>query len=118
MCRRFYWPRSVVGFAIASLLLSTSAHAANEAAAEAADLGRNIAERNCARCHAIGRSGDSPLAKAPPFRTLHNRYPIDSLAEALAEGILTGHPEMPKFAFEPPEIEAFITYVKSLSRDD
>src|SRR5881398_2749685 len=66
--------------------------------------GRVFAEANCARCHAIGTTGDSPLAKAPPFRTLHKRYPVENLEEALAEGIRTAHPEMPQFEMDPDQI--------------
>ena len=47
--------------------------------------GQRLAEATCARCHAVGRAGDSPLRIAPPFRTLHTRYPVENLAEALAE---------------------------------
>lgn len=65
----------------------------------------------CARCHATGKIGDSPLAAAPPFRSLATKYPIDSLAEALAEGITTGHPEMPEFVFTTDEIAAILTYL-------
>ena len=75
--------------------------------------GRALAQANCARCHAIGRSGDSPLAKAPPFRTLHRRYPVEALAEALAEGIKVAHP-MPEFRLEPGQIDDLIAYIKSL----
>lgn len=71
---------------------------------------------NCAKCHAIGKSGDSPLPIAPPFRTLHERYPVESLAESLAEGITTGHPTMPEFTLEPDQIENFIAYLKTLER--
>ena len=78
--------------------------------------GRAIAEARCARCHAVGTTGVSPLGKAPPFRNLHKRYPVENLAEALAEGILVGHPEMPQVAFQPPEIEAFIAFLNSLSK--
>jgi hypothetical protein len=53
---------------------------------------------------------------APPFRTLHERYPVETLEEALAEGIATGHPAMPEFVFSVPEIKDFITYLKSLER--
>ena len=42
---------------------------------------------HCARCHSIDRVTPSPLTIAPPFRTLHERYPVESLQEALAEGI-------------------------------
>ncbi|MEM1047472.1 MAG: cytochrome c [Pseudomonadota bacterium] len=77
--------------------------------------GKAFAEANCARCHAIGRVGESPLAEAPPFRDLHTRYPIESLAEAFAEGIVTGHPEMPEFELDARQIDAILAYMKSLS---
>ena len=41
-----------------------------------------LAQTNGSQCHAIGRVGDSPIPEAPPFRTLHTRYPIEDLAEA------------------------------------
>ena len=48
------------------------------------------------------RQGDAkPLKIAPPFRILHTRYPIESIAEALAEGISTGHPSMPSSSSIP-----------------
>jgi mono/diheme cytochrome c family protein len=78
--------------------------------------GRAIATAKCARCHAIGTEGASPVALAPPFRLLPQRYPVDHLAEALAEGIVVGHPMMPEFAFDPPEIDALLSYIGSLSR--
>lgn len=78
--------------------------------------GRALARRECARCHAIGRTGKSPLPQAPTFRSLHERYPVDDLAEALTEGIRTGHPTMPEFRFDPDEAEAVIAYLKSLER--
>lgn len=78
--------------------------------------GQRLARANCAPCHAIGLSGASPHRQAPPFRNLHERYPVENLAEALAEGIATGHPGMPEFQFSAPEIEDFIAYLKSLER--
>jgi mono/diheme cytochrome c family protein len=71
---------------------------------------------NCSRCHAIGKVGESPLQIAPAFRTLHLRYPIESLSEAFAEGIVTGHPSMPEFQLDPPQIADVISYLKSLER--
>jgi cytochrome c len=78
--------------------------------------GRALARSECARCHAVGRTGASPLRQAPPFRTLHERYPVDDLAEALTEGIRTGHPSMPEFRFDPERAEALIAYLKTLER--
>jgi cytochrome c len=78
--------------------------------------GQAIAEKQCARCHAVGLTGASPMGLAPPFRDLSQRYPIETLAEALAEGIVTGHPAMPHFTFHPREIDALLTYIDGLAR--
>lgn len=59
-----------------------------------------LVKANCAQCHAIGKHGPSPLSEAPPFRDLHKAYPVENLAEAFAEGIVTGHPTMPQFQFD------------------
>jgi len=69
---------------------------------------------NCSGCHAIGAFGPSPLAIAPPFRTLHERYAVESLEESFAEGIVTGHPTMPQFKLDPGQINDLISYLKSL----
>lgn len=76
--------------------------------------GKTFALNNCARCHAIDKVSPSPLKIAPPFRELHKRYPIETLAEALAEGISTGHPTMPAFQLEPDQIGDLLAYLKSL----
>ncbi len=79
--------------------------------------GRQFAEANCSRCHAIGPAGASPLDPAPPFRTFAQRWPLESLEEALAEGIVTGHPEMPEFKLTPQQIGNFIGYLETVQRD-
>lgn len=76
--------------------------------------GRNLAARHCAGCHAIGRTGASPNDAAPPFRRFSSRWPVESLAEALAEGIVTGHPDMPTFTFSPGQIDDFLGWLKSI----
>lgn len=69
---------------------------------------------HCARCHAIDRLSRSPIAEAPPFRDLHKSYPVEQLEEPLAEGLVTGHPSMPEFRFDPDQIDDFIAFLKSL----
>jgi len=76
--------------------------------------GKTFALNNCARCHSIDKVSPSPLKIAPPFRTLHNRYPIETIAEALAEGIQTGHPTMPMFQLDPDQIHDLLAYLKTL----
>jgi cytochrome c len=87
-----------------------------ETLSPAAQRGLVIVRTNCSRCHATGKIGDSPLPIAPPFRTLHERYPVDDLQEPLAEGIVTGHPTMPEFRFDPGQVGDIIAYLKTLER--
>jgi cytochrome c len=101
---------------ISSLLLTTSLYLAPTyaAAAQSVQRGAEIARANCARCHSIERTGPSPFAPAPPFRSLHENYPVEFLEEALGEGIFTGHPAMPEFQLKPGQIGDFIAFLKSL----
>jgi cytochrome c len=78
--------------------------------------GEALVQRDCARCHAVGKTGASTHKEAPPFRTLGKRYPIESLEEALAEGIVSGHPDMPEFQFDPDDVGAIIAYLKSIQQ--
>jgi mono/diheme cytochrome c family protein len=85
-------------------------------AAAQADLkrGEALLTRHCASCHAVGRIGASTHKQAPPFRSLGSRYPIDALEEALGEGIMSGHPDMPEFQFSAPDVGAITAYLKSI----
>ena len=87
-------------------------------AQDAGDLrrGEALLTRHCASCHAIGRNDASSHAQAPAFRTLGRRYPIDSLEEALGEGIMSGHPDMPEFKFSGPDVGAITAYMKSIQQ--
>ncbi len=79
--------------------------------------GRVMAEENCSSCHAVGLTGESPYAPAPPFRTLHEKYDVEGLAEAFAEGILVGHKgekQMPEFVMTPDQIDDLLAYLKTL----
>ena len=90
------------------------AAASSVAHADDVTAGKKLVEDNCSRCHAVGQTGDSPLAKAPPFREVVKRYPPSSLGEALVEGIVTGHNEMPEFVFESDQAMEIIAYLDSL----
>jgi mono/diheme cytochrome c family protein len=79
--------------------------------------GEELLTMNCARCHAIGRSGASTHPQAPAFRTLGQRYPIENLAEGLAEGLSSGHPDMPEFRFEVDDVDAILAYLASIQEN-
>jgi|SRR5918995_1254453 cytochrome c len=98
----------------AGLLFGVLPSQANAVEKDLTDKGEVLVKENCARCHAIGKEGDSPHQEAPPFRTLSANYPVEDLAESLAEGIVSGHPDMPVFAFKPHDVAAIIEYLESI----
>jgi cytochrome c len=98
------------------LTIALMSQAFPEESSAPAARGEKLLAANCGRCHAIGRSGTSRHPEAPPFRTLSRRFKIEGLAEALAEGIFTGHPDMPEFVFEADEVGAIIDYLKSIQQ--
>jgi mono/diheme cytochrome c family protein len=77
--------------------------------------GHAFAERHCALCHAIGRTGNSRHPSAPPFRNIAAKGRVEDLAEALAEGITVGHPDMPEFELTPKQTSSLLVYLKKLS---
>jgi mono/diheme cytochrome c family protein len=99
---------------LAILACAASPAMSSQALSPAAQRGRVLVLANCARCHAIDKVSQSPLKIAPPFRTLHLRYPVEDLEEPLAEGIITGHPTMPEFSFDPGQVGDIISFLKSL----
>lgn len=104
---------------VAAVLLTATAFpsaAGGQAIDPAAARGLNFVRANCARCHAVDKVSPSPLAIAPPFRILHRRYPVESLEEAMAEGLTTGHPTMPEFRLDPGQVADVIAYLKTLER--
>lgn len=105
--------RVILSGAVASALLVAMAGFAQEPAAQR---GEGFVQANCARCHAIGLTGDSPMSQAPPFRAIHLRYPIDNLEEALGEGIRTSHRAMPEFVLNSHQVQDLIAYLRSLEQ--
>jgi mono/diheme cytochrome c family protein len=99
---------------VAAVAAISVAVAAEGDTAASLQRGQVLLTQYCARCHAVGRNGVSQHPPAPAFRTLGQRYPVESLEESLAEGIISGHPDMPEFTFEPSEIGDIIAYLKSI----
>jgi cytochrome c len=106
-------PRLMPALCLAMLLVAASGMPSK---AETVDVeaGRELAERHCARCHGLGEHGESPHREAPPLRTFGDKWPLESLEEALVEGIVVGHPDMPELAFDPDEISNLLGYIATL----
>jgi cytochrome c len=105
-------PRRVTLACLAAGCLAATPAAAEEPAV--LEKGRHALETRCARCHAIGPEGASAHGEAPPFRDIMKRYPPEDLEESLAEGIMSGHPDMPEFILAPDEISAVVAYLHTL----
>lgn len=106
-------------FAVAAVFVTLAACAApreaepvNEAASLVED-GRSIAEAQCAACHAVGDYGESPVANAPPLRTVLARYRAEVLVDDLINGIRVAHP-MPEFQLNPRSADALAAYLRSI----
>jgi cytochrome c len=80
----------------------------------AAQRGLTFVRVHCAQCHAIDKVNESPLSIAPPFRTLHQKFPIESLRRRFAEGIMTTHPTMPQFRLDADQTSDVLAYFQTL----
>ena len=107
------WAKRMRMAALMTLVSLTIPAVAQAQEAKASD-GLAILEQNCLRCHGVGVSGRSPHSDAPTFAEVANRYEPEFLAEALAEGIVTGHPDMPEFIFTPREIDAILAFLYAI----
>jgi mono/diheme cytochrome c family protein len=101
---------SLAGGVLAALCLGLAAQA-QEVSITA---GRALAMARCARCHAVARTGDSPNPRSPRFRDLGARFPFDGLREALMQGMIVGHPEMPIQHLTEAESGDLIAYMRAL----
>jgi cytochrome c len=92
------------------ILLLSDAHAQ----ASSVKRGFEFAQANCARCHSINKSGESPLSRAPPFREFRDRYSVEGLQELLTDSFLVDHPSMPHFELYPDQISDIIAFIATL----
>ena len=78
--------------------------------------GKILLETLCARCHAVGATGQSPHPEAPPFRTFGEKLYDDDLGQRLQDGLTTIHPDMPTFHFKRRDAEAAVNYLISIQQ--
>ena len=99
---------ALAGLATLSLSTPTSAQEVSLTA------GRELAIARCSGCHAVGRTGDSPNPRSPRFRDLGANFPFGGLREALMQGMIVGHPEMPIQHLTQTESGDLIAYMRTL----
>lgn len=102
---------------IACLMALVTWPASTQAAGnDSVALGKELAELNCTTCHNIEKTGESPFAAAPPFRTIPQKYDPSELEEAFVEGIVVGHPAMPEWEMTPEQAAALTEFIASLAK--
>ena len=98
------------------LAVSSAVVAVAEMQSPAAQRGLTFVRANCGQCHATDTVSESPLKIAPPFRTLHLKYPVETLRNPLMEGVIANHPTMPAFRLDPGQASDVIAYLKTFEQ--
>ncbi len=96
---------------LALLILGSAAQAQDPARH-----GRALLKEFCARCHAIGKTGKSPMRGALPFRDLGHSFDLDQFPRRLERGISSSHPAMPEFKFSEDDARAVSAYLRSIQQ--
>lgn len=104
-------------FVIAVILFGVSSAGGGGGAAEHTSLtqrGHALVAKMCAGCHAVEKDDTSPHVAAPAFRNLDRRTDLDSFADRLRRGLMTGHQDMPMFRFGRDDAYAVSAYIRSI----
>ena len=80
------------------------------------DRGAQVAQRDCAICHAVGATGRSPNGAAPPFPGIAGRYNPIALEQALKRIASQGHFEMRPHALADADAADLAVYIQDLSK--
>jgi cytochrome c len=86
----------------------------NATAQDDIDRGQTLVSERCGGCHAIGRTGASPHAGAPTFRSLDDHTDLDEFMERLRQGLQSTHADMPSFRFSRADAQAVVAYLRSI----
>jgi len=76
--------------------------------------GRLLVTSLCGECHAVGRTGASPHAGAPTFRSIDERADLDEFVDRLRAGLQSSHADMPSFRFSREDARAAVAYLRSI----
>jgi cytochrome c len=108
-------PMIITTLLIASLLALSLQYSTTQAQ-DPARHGRALLKEFCARCHAIGKTGNSRFRGAPPFRRLGRSFDFDRFPRLLERGISSNHPAMPEFKFSEDDARAASAYLRSIQQ--
>ena len=104
-----------VALGVGAVLLAAVAPLDAAGSARLAARGRAVLQLNCARCHAIDLSGESPMKTAPPMRDIYARFAPRELQAELSEGMVSHFKDMPQIEFASEDVDAILAYLYQLS---
>jgi mono/diheme cytochrome c family protein len=100
-----------------TLLLACAFATTGAATEDGRQRGKALLQTLCARCHAVGKTGRSPHADAPPFRSFGDDKLYDNdFAERLQDGLSSIHPDMPTFHFSREDAQSAVNYLRSIQQ--
>ncbi len=76
--------------------------------------GAEIAQKQCAACHAVALEAASPVKIAPQFRVLSRLYSAEDLETKLSDIADHGHFDMPAIQLREDEIADVAAYIAGL----
>jgi mono/diheme cytochrome c family protein len=100
----------------AAILIGLAALPGGTAVAQDDEVARGqvMVQKLCGECHATGRTGASPHAGAPTFRSLDDHTDLDEFMDRLRAGLQGTHPDMPSFRFSRGDAQAVVAYLRSI----
>jgi mono/diheme cytochrome c family protein len=108
----------IMSFVLLAAISSTYAAGTPETASEIRARGEQVAVQYCGACHATGKTGVSPNAKSPVFRSILAKQPAGAIAEDLREGLHIGHKTMPRVQLLPEDVDALMSYLISIQETE
>ncbi len=97
---------SIHVLSLAAACAVTAAHAGD------AEVGRQLAQSQCAPCHRVGPFGRDEQADAPPFELIARKFPRDGASLIIA---LRGPHRKMNFSPSYPEADDIAEYIRSLA---
>jgi mono/diheme cytochrome c family protein len=99
-------------------LMLAAASAGAQSGLTLASRGEAILSGDCAMCHAVSGTTGGPAYLAPSFYDIAQRADFRALRDSLQNDAVAGHPAMPRTSLSPIDVEAILTYLEAMARQD
>lgn len=102
---------ALIAVALPILVTATAAVAQDSAAPDQVKLGERLVNQSCVVCHF------APQITSGSYAPALSKDSLGGKADVMHEVIANGTPRMPgfKYQFKPPQIDAIVAYIKTIS---